>query len=486
MPTSFSLPRDGELPSCRGLQPTEYILRRGLTLSVLLAAAALTGVAGQEIGGSGTATPTGAASARIGSPTTAASQLSVGASTSTSSSAGGSMPAPTVTPSMPATTTTSGRRSTPPPNAAPSTAPSTAAPSSAPTSSTPTNHPTAAPSHGTYAVPRSIDQTGNSDVTAALQAFLDRVPDGSTISFPHNARYRVEGTLTLTARRNLTIQGNGATVFATTRGSRNRSQWDFVRDQGLTVHDMVVRGANPNAGVGVDAYQAALEAQHGFEVLGSRDVGLNEVTVTDTYGDFVYVGSSHGPSVDVRVEHSSFARSGRQGLSAVDAQDVRFDHNVITDTRRATFDLEPDSPEWQVQSIMIDHNQVGPGRLLFVAAAGRGPVNGVSIVDNTLTGRNLNISVVTPTGKRRYNWLITGNTSNGVYGSPSGGAINLTRVSGITVTGNTQTLQKGRNMAGVQAKQSCDVTVSNNHFANARPEPAIAYQACPASEAPPA
>jgi hypothetical protein len=47
----------------------------------------------------------------------------------------------------------------------------------------------------------------------------------------------------------------------------------------------------------------------------------------------------------------------------------------------------------------------------------------------------------------------------------------LAGVDGVTVTGNTQAVQKGRNMTGVLADQSCDVTVSGNHFANAVPEP---------------
>ena len=46
------------------------------------------------------------------------------------------------------------------------------------------------------------------------------------------------------------------------------------------------------------------------------------------------------------------------------------EHNQITDTRRATIDLEPNGPEWGAENVHILDNRIGPGRLLFLAAAG--------------------------------------------------------------------------------------------------------------------
>src|SRR4051794_30833598 len=60
-----------------------------------------------------------------------------------------------------------------------------------------------------YAIPVLIDGTGTTDVTSQLQSFLNGVPDGSTIELPAGGRYRVEGTLTLQDRHDLTIEGNG-------------------------------------------------------------------------------------------------------------------------------------------------------------------------------------------------------------------------------------------------------------------------------------
>jgi len=53
--------------------------------------------------------------------------------------------------------------------------------------------------------PTGIDQTGVSDVTEELRAFFETVPDGSTVRFPADASYRVEGTLLFPDRHDFTI-----------------------------------------------------------------------------------------------------------------------------------------------------------------------------------------------------------------------------------------------------------------------------------------
>jgi hypothetical protein len=60
---------------------------------------------------------------------------------------------------------------------------------------------------GSSAVPTSIDASGRSDVTVALNAFFRGLPPSSTVAFPNNARYRVEGVLELRNRQHLTIDG---------------------------------------------------------------------------------------------------------------------------------------------------------------------------------------------------------------------------------------------------------------------------------------
>lgn len=77
------------------------------------------------------------------------------------------------------------------------------------------------------------------------------------------------------------------------------------------------------------------------------------------------------------------------------------ERNTITDARRATIDLEPNSPSWGAQNIHIVDNQIGPGRLLFVAAHGLGPVDQIVVAGKELRGHVLSMSVQPPGADRR-------------------------------------------------------------------------------------
>ncbi|HET6361721.1 MAG TPA: hypothetical protein VFH11_06655, partial [Gemmatimonadota bacterium] len=122
---------------------------------------------------------------------------------------------------------------------------------------------------------KAIDATGTWDVTGPLNSYLASVPNGSVIQLPAGARYRVEGIVRLVGRKNLTIEGNGALLFANSTGSgatpppgfdrnwpRNRYHLEIRGGSGIVIRNLVVRGANPNAGMNDAAYVSALEAQH--------------------------------------------------------------------------------------------------------------------------------------------------------------------------------------------------------------------------------
>ena len=238
-----------------------------------------------------------------------------------------------------------------------------------------------------------IDASGRSDVTADLQALFDRTPDGGVIQLRAGADYQVEGTLLLKDRHDLRIEGNGARIFATTRGDRSRGQLRLIGGSDLVVRNLEIQGANPHAGLEARAYVPELEAQHAIDLQGVTDVELDRVNLHDTYGDFVYLTNywedDERWSQKVWIHDSTFARSGRQGIAVVAARDVVIEHNRFTDMRRATIDLEPNGPRWGVNNIHVIDNQVGPGRLLFVAAVAARPVDRVVIARNTLHGRAL-------------------------------------------------------------------------------------------------
>jgi hypothetical protein len=329
----------------------------------------------------------------------------------------------------------------------------------------------------TVSVPASIDGSGAHDVTAALQRFLSGVADGSVVRLGSKASYRVDGTLLLDHRHNLTIDGNGARVFAKTRGGKTRSQWYVLDGSNIVFRDLTVQGANPQGGTGEGAYVRKLEHQHGFQIDGANGVQLDHVTVSDVYGDFVYVGRDgrRVASRNVWVHDSQFMRNGRQGISVVAGDNVVVERNHFTQTRRATIDLEPNARSWHVSRVFVLNNVVGPGRLLFVASHGQGPVDDVMIAGNRLQDHSLTIDVVAGGKKRRSDWVVRDNTSDTtVHARP----MRFAGIDGLLIQNNRQRVDGAQ--PAVALSDDCGVRMTHNDFGPAGSRVKRSGKACTA------
>lgn len=312
-----------------------------------------------------------------------------------------------------------------------------------------------------------VDATGRTDVTAAINNFIASVPDGSTIRFAQNGRYRIDGFINILRRHELTIDGNGSTFFAPVgSGDRNRRHWLFSLSHDIVFRNAIIRGANPHAGLGDNAYRSDREGQHAVQLGGVRNFVMHDVQIYDPYADGVYIGrQNHIWSDGVILQRNLIQRVGRQGVTVIAARNVLISNNIITETRRSTIDFEPLSlDDWGAEDVVIQDNLIGPGRLNFIAAHGKGPVNRITVANNTLVGRGLSITVQPETAGRRHGWHILNNTSDTSIGNPGGAAMSFERIDDLVVRGNTQPLDHGRNMVMAKALDSCDVAISGNHI----------------------
>jgi hypothetical protein len=306
----------------------------------------------------------------------------------------------------------------------------------------------------------AMDATGATDVTAELQALIDRTPDGGVVGLQAGGAYQVEGTLVLEERHRLRIEGNGARIFATTVGDGSRSHLRIVGGSDLVVRNLEIRGANPYAGTAGNAYVPDLEAQHGIRVEGATDVELDRVRVSDVHGDFVYLGrhlEDDRWTERVWIHDSTFARSGRQGLTVTGGRDVVIEHNTITDVRMATIDLEP-HPSFGAENIHIIDNEFGPVRLISLAATGGGRADTVVVARNTLRGQALRVQARPPPGSRRQRYWVVDNASD----TPANRTpLRFANIDGIVVAGNRQPVA-GPGEALVELIHSCGVSVVAN------------------------
>jgi hypothetical protein len=323
----------------------------------------------------------------------------------------------------------------------------------------------------TVTVPASIAGDCSRDVTGELQAWVNATPDGSLLQLTPNACYRLDGTLEFRDRHRLTFDGRRALFWAMTDGrqfaprqARTRSQFRFAYGNDIVVRDVIVHGANPNAGTGDAAYVSDLEAQHGFEIGGTTNMLLDRVQVTDVYGDFVYVGA---PSSQITVQNSTFTRNGRQGWTVSGGEDITFAHNSISETRRATIDMEANSTSATTRRITFSDNVIGAGRLFLLSQHGATAISeDVAFLRNRLVGKSMTIHVEGDPGYRsRYR--VIGNTSDAPQSQEGGGVIYFAGVAGAEVRDNTQPVQVGRGISGVGLRASRNLEITGNRFPDA-------------------
>jgi hypothetical protein len=323
---------------------------------------------------------------------------------------------------------------------------------------------------GDVTVPASIPSDCSRNVTADLNRWIASVGDGSVLRFTPFGCYRIDGTLRIENRNNLTFEGNGATFRAYTDGrelganARTRSQFVFAGGSNITVRNVIVRGANPHAGMDDAAYVADLEAQHGFVIGGTVGIVLDHVQVYDVYGDFVYVGA---PSRNVLVENSVFRRNGRQGWTVAGGDGVTFDHNMISDTRRATIDMEPVSTSSAQRNVTFSNNTIGDGRLFLVSNHGASAqtVN-FAFLYNHLVLKPMTIHVEGDPGVRSH-YRVIGNTSDTAASQEGGGVIYFDGTSDVEIRDNVVPVQPNRGISGVGLANTTNVEVSGNRFPDA-------------------
>ena len=337
-------------------------------------------------------------------------------------------------------------------------------------------------------VPRSIDPTGTTDVTARLNAFLSRQPAGAVVNFPPLAVYRIDGVLRLKDKSNFVLDGNGARLFTSTTGYRERAHLAVDGGQNIVIRELVIKGAHPNPGPDGD-YVASLEAQHGIRILGSDGVIVRRTTIKNVYGDFVYLGRDERsrvatyrrPATNITIVGNTFRGSGRQGIALTNADQVLVKRNDISQIRRSIFDFEPNSSDGTVTNVRIARNVIGRARLNSFAAGGKGVVDNIMIRNNTFVNQPMNAMIKVKEAVSRSNWFFLNNVSDRGFGSILGGVIwAVGGVRNLQFIGNTQPMNWNRKMAGVQSDDlSCGIVAYDNTMRYATAQSRGGSEPCP-------
>lgn len=322
------------------------------------------------------------------------------------------------------------------------------------------------PSH-TVAVPRGFAYSTRTaigcpastnaadDVTVRLNDWLAAVPDGSTIEFAPSACYRLDQTLFIRARRNLTVRGNDATFkrIAPTPPEmlypkrKSNPHFDVQGGSGLTFQDFRIEGLNTvnhgdfweldPSGFGSGSSDKPFES--GIILQGTSDIKLRNVQVDAVFGDGITVGGEHAPTCthDVSVRSVSIDRNGRQGIAVACATGVLIDRIKILHSHATGIDLEPNGDGANTEKIEISNSYLN-SRTVAISSAGTFDISDVSVHDNTVGGWDPSypwLCVCGPSSSHRHDWSVRNNKT--LRSSADISTVIFANVRNVNFTGNT-------------------------------------------------
>jgi hypothetical protein len=321
-------------------------------------------------------------------------------------------------------------------------------------------------------VPASIDRTGGSDVSGALQAFVNGQPNGTTIVFPAGATYRLTGILSVNDKTGLTLVGDGVRLNVADTAIRLRDSAN------ITIRGFTIVGQNAQAGTTAACCDS--EGEHGIGIYSSDDTLIEHVDISRVYGDCVYGNASTVPggrwSDGITFRDSTCTLTGRHGVGVIRARDMLIERVRFDDIGFDVVDLEPGAADAGAIGFVFRDNEVGfygwtdsyNSFLLAACGAAGAVIRDVTIDGNTIEGntigwvgssgaqrRALNVRVCGGDGPRS-DFAVTNNTTDYAVRGP---AVNITETTGVTVTGNRQPLSTG---ALVNSSGSTSVVVNGN------------------------
>jgi hypothetical protein len=330
-------------------------------------------------------------------------------------------------------------------------------------------------------VPATIAADCSRDVTGALNAWMASVVDGSALRFGTDACYRVDKTLLLTDRHDLTLDGQGArfttSVVPRVSPKITRQMWYVVGGSGITIQNMTLRGSNPTARYDMDREWFPL-----IQIAGTRSAVIDAVHGSNSWGDFVSVGpdvrrvsDSQGNGAvyphDVTIRESSATTIGRHGVTCNGCESVVIDHNTFTDVAYQIVDVEVEAAAWHARDVALTNNTIaGRVHLSVLANAGIGhDVTGITVSGNTMTGTPVTCAPpiqIDDTVAAKSAFVITGNRFKTL-----GNALWLRGVSDVTVASNVISVGNGgctnTGVAVIATNGRGDI-VRDNDFSGAR------------------
>lgn len=226
-------------------------------------------------------------------------------------------------------------------------------------------------------VPASLPADCSRPVDQEINGVIRDAPPNSIVAFPGGGCYGHDGSLVVTDKAGLTIDGNGATFKAVTPGDTCRANWRITGGRNITLRNMTVHGVN-DRGFDADRWpDYRSQCQHGYSFDSVQGGKLLDSRSVDTVGDALAVGPDLRPrdfcvvppSRDILVDRFHGSNSGRT-VSITHGDGVTIQNSYFGDIYDNAIDLETDDDCMSSRNVRILNNRFGRYHYAMIAYTG--------------------------------------------------------------------------------------------------------------------
>jgi hypothetical protein len=222
---------------------------------------------------------------------------------------------------------------------------------------------------------KNIPADCSRNVEQALTTYINAAKDGSTVKFPAGACYAQGGRIEVRDKRNLTIDGNGASFKSTApnSGLKVNGNWLVVRGRGVHLTNMKIVGNFHLEGV--RSQQRVNEATEGgvgnqfnmgIGIYGGAGNRVTDTTIDDVFGDGITVAVAHyidGSAADpldspreVHIQRVKVTKTARHCYSPSQSDGFWLEDSEANDCWYGGFDGELDNVDQKLSDVHLLRN----------------------------------------------------------------------------------------------------------------------------------
>lgn len=232
--------------------------------------------------------------------------------------------------------------------------------------------------------------TGEKNQTEFIQKAINYQSEqgGGTVSFPKGT-YLIDAVESIVLKDNITLEFEKGAILKALPNSEEHYQILRIHD----VNNVNIVGAAEIVGERKEHQGKAGEWGFGISIKGSNNIVIENVKVSDCWGDGIYIGSTTNQrfNENIKITNPVLNNNRRQGISVISAINLYISNAVITNTNgtppQSGIDIEPNSSVEQIKNINITNisteNNKGYGLIVSLKQL-KGGAEPVSIYVDTI------------------------------------------------------------------------------------------------------